>query len=66
MHICAQMHPAFCDPVDYGLPGLFVYGIFQARILEWVASSYSRGVFLTQGLNSHLLCPLHCRQNLYH
>ena len=27
----------------HGLPGSSVYGIFQARILEWVATSYSRG-----------------------
>ena len=26
----------------------------------------SRGVFLTQGLNPHLLCFLHCRHILYH
>ena len=26
-------------------------GILQARVLEWVASSFSRGIFLTQGLN---------------
>ena len=32
---------------------------FQARILEWVAISYFRGVFPTQGSNSRLLHPLH-------
>ena len=26
-----------CDPVDYSLPGSSVHGIFQARVLEWVA-----------------------------
>ena len=26
-----------CDPVDYNPPGSSVHGIFQARILEWVA-----------------------------
>ena len=30
------------DPVDCSLPGSSVYGIFQARILEWVAISFSR------------------------
>ena len=34
-----------CDPVDYSLPGSFVHGIFQARILEWVAISFLRGSF---------------------
>ena len=28
--------------MDYSLPGSFVHGIFQARILEWVAISYSK------------------------
>ena len=32
-----------CDPVDYSLPGSSVHGILQARILEWVAISFSRG-----------------------
>ena len=34
----------FCDPVDYSPPGFSVHGIFQARILEWVAISSSRGL----------------------
>ena len=33
----------FCDPTDYSLPGSFVHGILQARVLEWVAISFSRG-----------------------
>ena len=32
-----------CDPVDCSLPCSSIYGIFQARILEWVATSFSRG-----------------------
>ena len=39
--------------------GSSVHGIFQAGIPEWVAISFSRGVFPTQGLNLHLLCLLH-------
>ena len=31
-----------CDPIDWGSPGFSVHGIFQARILEWVAISFSR------------------------
>ena len=31
------------DPMDYSPPGSSVHGIFQARILEWVAVSFSRG-----------------------
>ena len=32
-----------CDPMDCSLPGASVHGIFQARGLQWVASSFSRG-----------------------
>ena len=32
-----------CDPLDCSPPGSSVPGIFQARILEWVAISFSRG-----------------------
>ena len=32
-----------CDPVDWSPPGSSVHGIFQARILEWVAIALSRG-----------------------
>ena len=33
----------FCDPMDCGPPGSSVYGILQARILEWVVIPFSRG-----------------------
>ena len=32
-----------CDPLDCKLPGSSVHGILQARILEWVATPFSRG-----------------------
>ena len=32
-----------CNPKNCSLPGSSVHGIFQARILEWVAISFSRG-----------------------
>ena len=51
--------------MNYSLPGSFVRGIFQARILEWVAISSSRGIFPTQGLIPRLLQLLHCREILY-
>ena len=31
------------QPMDCSLPGSSVHGIFQARVLEWVAISFSRG-----------------------
>ena len=34
-----------CDPMDGSLPGSSVHGIFQARILEWVSTSFSKGSF---------------------
>ena len=37
-----QSCPTLCNPMDCSLPGSSVHGIFQARILEWVAISFSR------------------------
>ena len=39
----AQSCPTLCDPKDCSLPRSSVHGIFQARVLEWVAISFSRG-----------------------
>ena len=39
----AQSCPTLCDPMDYSLQGSSVHGIIQARVLEWVAISFSRG-----------------------
>ena len=39
----AQSCPTLCDPIDSSPPGFSAHGIFQARILEWVAISSSRG-----------------------
>ena len=39
----AQLCPTLCDPMDCSLPGSSVHGIFQASVLEWVASAYSAG-----------------------
>ena len=36
-----QSCPTLCDPMDHGPPGSQVHGILQARILEWVAISFS-------------------------
>ena len=37
-----QSCPTLCDPMECSLPGFSVHGIFQARVLEWVAISFSR------------------------
>ena len=39
----AQSCPTLCDPTDCSLPGSSIRGVSQARILEWVAISSSRG-----------------------
>ena len=41
--LVAQSCPTLCDPMDCSLSGSSVYGIFQARVLEWIAISFSRG-----------------------
>ena len=61
--LVAQSYPTLCNPMEYSPPGSSVHGISQARILEWVVISFSRGIFLTQGSNLDL--P-HYRQILYH
>ena len=53
----AQSWLTLSDPMDYT-----VHGALQARILEWGAFPFSRGIFPTQGLNPGL--P-HCRWILY-
>ena len=39
----AQSCPTLCDPMDCSLSGSSVHGIFQVRVLEWIAISFSRG-----------------------
>ena len=38
-----QLCPTLCDSTVCSLPGSSVHGIFQARMLEWVAIPFSRG-----------------------
>ena len=37
----AQSYPTLSDPMDCSLPGSSIYGIFQARVLEWGAIAFS-------------------------
>ena len=41
--LVTQSCPTLCDPMDCSPPGSFVHGIPQARILAWVAISFSKG-----------------------
>ena len=61
--LVAQSCPTLCDLMDWGPPGSSVHGILQPGILERAAISFSRGIFLIQGLNLGLL---RCRQTLYY
>ena len=57
--VCIQLCQTLCNLMDCSLRGSSVHGSFQAIILEWVAISYSKGIFLTQGSNLSLLHLLH-------
>ena len=57
-------HVWLCDPRDCSPPGSSVLGIFQARLLEWVAIS-PLGDLSDPGSNLCLLCLLHSRWFLY-
>ena len=61
MCLVTQLYLILCDLMNCSLPGSSVYGIPQARILEWVAIAFSS--FPTQGSNPGL--P-HCRRIPYH
>ena len=54
--LVTQLCSTLCDPMDCSPPGSSVYGILQARILEWVAI-LSRGDLSQPGTESGLL---HC------
>ena len=43
LYMCVQSYLTLCNSVDWSLPGSSVHGILQARILEWVSISSSRG-----------------------
>ena len=60
--LATQSCLTLCNPMDCSSPGSSVYQNLQARILEWVAILFSRGIFPIQGLNPNL--P-ECRWILY-
>ena len=43
--LVTQSGLTLCEPMDYSPPGISVHGISEARMLEWVAISFSRGSF---------------------
>ena len=40
---CCLSCPTLCDPMDYSLPGSSIHGIFQTRILKWLAFPFPGG-----------------------
>ena len=61
----AQSCPTLHNPMDCSLPGFFVHGIFQARVLEWGAIAFSTFnmredyvFFMIESLNSQSLSLL--------
>ena len=54
-----QSCPTLCSPIDGSPPGSSVHGIFQARVLEWVAIAFSPQP-PNQVITGNLLCTQHC------
>ena len=54
--IVTQVCPTLCDPLDCSRPGSSVHGISQTRILEWVATPFSRGSSPPRNLVSCVSC----------
>ena len=59
----AKSCSALCSPMGYRMPGPSVHGVFQARTLEWIAISFSRGSSWTKDW-THVSCV--GRQILHH
>ena len=64
--MCAQLCPTLCDPMDCSPSGSSVRGIFQAKILDWLAISFSSGFSWPRDQThvSGIFC--NGRQILYH
>ena len=58
-----QLCLTLCNPMDHGPPGSSVHGIFQARVLEWVAVSFYPSVqfsSVAQSFSPTLCDPMNC------
>ena len=56
----AQSCATLSNPMDCSLPDSSVHGIFQARVLEWVASAFSKQMHAAAAAKSIQLCPTLC------
>ena len=52
-----QSCPTLLDPMDCGLPGSSILGIFQARVLEWVAIAFAEKHLRHTNKITHLFYP---------
>ena len=64
--LVAQLCLTLCYPIDCSLPGSSVHGIFQARVLEWVAISFFRGYSQPRDRTHESCASCIGRQVLYH
>ena len=64
--MCAQVCPTLWDPMDSSLSGSSILGIFQARILSWVAISFFRESSQPRDWTCISLVTWNGRQILYH
>ena len=53
-----QSSPTLCNPMDYSAPSSSVHGIFQARIPEWVAISFSMLIIREMQIKTIMRCNL--------
>ena len=53
----AQSCPTLRDPMDCSLPGSSIHGIFQARVLEWGATSCQQSTNSQTRIGCQLFCP---------
>ena len=60
----AQSCPTLWDPMDCSLPGFSVHGIFQATVLEWVASQRQPVLNLLKALKSDMNTKIQIKYDL--
>ena len=64
--VSAQLCPTLCDPMNCSPPDSSVHGILQARILEWIATLFSRGSSQPRDQPLSPVSSIFGRQILYH
>ena len=62
--LVAQSCPTLCDSMHYSLPGSSARGILQARILEWVATPFTRGSSQPRD-QTQVSCIMHKKVKIY-